>query len=184
MTDENLFWEWLGRISDSLGTISVLITLIFSGLTYFAVKRQRQKMLETIRQNSPKFDNFEEFVQINQGITSEKPVALIISVTQNKDSAKPNVETFFKAEKLKMPTKEVTMNGLNNNEDIKIFIESLNNKKREIQAEEFTEVHLFINAPIFACVQIGSILKNLMPIKIYHFNSTSAKFYEYKTPLV
>jgi SMODS-associated and fused to various effectors sensor domain len=182
--DEKTFWELLGRVADSLGTISVLITLIFSGLTYFAIKRQRQKMLENVRQNSPKFEDFEAFVQINKGVTSEKPVALIISVTQNKDSAKPNVETFFKVEKLKMPTKEIVMNGLNNNEDIKIFIESLNNKKREIQAEEFTEVHLFINAPIFVCVQIGSILKNLMPIKIYHFNSTSAKFYEYKTPLV
>ncbi len=182
--DEKLLWEWLGRIADSLGTISVLITLIFSGLTYFAVKRQRQKMLDNIRQHSHKFEDFEEFVQINQGVTSEKPVALMISITPNKDSVKPNVETFFKVEKLKMPTKEIILNGLNSNEDIKIFIERLNEKKREIQAEEFTEVHLFINAPIFACVQIGSVLKNLMPIKIYHFNPTSAKFYEYKTPLV
>ncbi len=39
--DEKSFWELLGKISDSLGTISILGTLFFSVLTYFTVKRQR-----------------------------------------------------------------------------------------------------------------------------------------------
>jgi hypothetical protein len=182
--DEKQFWELLSKISDSLGTLSVLVTLVFSGLTYFIVKLQRQKLIETIRQNSPKLENFDEFIQANNGINSEKPIALIISATQNKDSINPNVETFFKIEEMKMPTTEINMNGINNNDDIKLFIENLNEKKRQIQAEEFTEIHLFINAPIFACIQTGATLKNLMPVKLYHFDSTSAKFYEYKTPLV
>lgn len=83
-----------------------------------------------------------------------------------------------------MPIEEVKMNGLNSDEDIKIFIEKLSLKRIEIQADEFTEIHLFINAPMFACVITGAVLKNLIPIKIYHFNPTSAKFYEYKTPLI
>ena len=182
--EEKTFWELLGKISDSLGTISVLITLVLSILTYWNIKRQKKKILEAIRKVSPTFDNFSEFIEANRGITSEKPIALIISLTQNKDSVKPNVETFFKVEKLKMPIEEVKMNGLNSDKDIKSFIETLSQKKLEIQANEFTEIHLFINAPIFASVLVGAILKNLLPIKIYHFNSTSAKFYEYKTPLV
>ena len=182
--EEKTFWELLGRIADSLGTISVLITLTLTILTYLTIKRQKKKIIEAIRKVSPKFDNFSEFIEANRGITSEKPIALIISLTQNKDSVKPNVETFFKVEKLQMAIEEIKMNGLNSDEDIKIFIETLSQKKIEIQANEFTEIHLFINAPIFACLLTGAILKNLMPIKIYHFNPTSAKFYEYKMPLI
>jgi len=174
----------LGRIADSLGTASVLITLFFTIWTFWIINRQKKKMLEFIGQNSPKFDDFVDFIKDNRGITSVKPVALLVSLTPNKDSVKPNVKTFFAVENLKMPIKEVKMNGLNSDDEIKTFIETLMQERIKIQAREYTEIHLFINAPMFACVLTGSILKNLMPIKIYHFNSTSAKFYEYKMPLI
>lgn len=179
------FWTWLGRISDSLGTLSVMATLIFAVLTYVTVRRERKKYLEIVRQETPGIENFEEILEANKGIRSEKPVALVIAVTPNNDTISPNVETFLKAQDWKMPIKEIRMNGLNTADDHKKFLDYLLLKKREITAEGFTEVHLFINAPMFACVLAGSILKHWIPTKIYHKpNPTLPQIYQYQTPLV
>ena len=179
------FWTWLGRISDSLGTLSVIGTLIFSGLTYFMVRRERRKYLEAVKNLTPTFDNLVEIIQAQQGLQSENPVALVISLTPNNDSIKPNVETFLKTQSWKIPIREVTMNGINSPEDQKQFLTALMAKKREITAEGFTEVHLFINAPMFACLLTGSILKHWIPTKIYHKPTpTPPQIYEYQLPLI
>lgn len=179
------FWALLGKVSDSLGTLSVIVTLIFSAWTFFIVKRERKKYLEIVRQGTPSFDKFEEILEANKGIKSERPVALVIALTPNNDTISPNVETFLKAHNWKMPIREVKMNGINTAEDQKKFIDDLLSKKREIVAEGFTEVHMFINAPMFACVLAGSILKHWIPTKIYHKpNPTPPQIYEYQIPLI
>jgi hypothetical protein len=179
------FWTWLGRIADSLGTLSVMATLVFSGLTYFMVKRERKKYLDSVKQDTPSSDKFEEILEINRGINSEKPVALVIALTPNNDTIAPNVERFMKTQNWKMPIREVKMNGINTVEDQKRFLNALLAKKREITAEGFTEVHLFINAPLFACVLTGSILKHWLPTKIYHKPTPPPpQFYEYSMPLI
>ena len=53
MMEDKTFWDWLGRIADSLGTISVLITLVLTILTYLTIRvclkirccRQRQLII-------------------------------------------------------------------------------------------------------------------------------------------
>ncbi|HSK70433.1 MAG TPA: SAVED domain-containing protein [Pyrinomonadaceae bacterium] len=179
------FWTWLGRIADSLGTLSMIATLIFSALTFWMVRRERKMFWEKARKESPGVENFEELLRENEGVNSPKPVALAISLTPNNVSIKPNVRTFLKAQNWKMPIKEIIMNGVNTPAEQKQFVDELILRKREIQARNYTEVHLFINAPMFACILTGSILsKYWLPTKIYHFLPASQKVYEYKTPLV
>lgn len=179
------FWTWLGRIADSLGTISVVATLVFSALTYFLVKRERKKYLDNVALNTPTFDEFEELLENNKGIKSENPVALVIALTQNNDTILPNVKTFLKYQNWNMPVKEIKMDGINTTNDQQDFLNRLMSKKREITAEGFTEVHLFINAPMFACLMTGSILKHWIPTKIYHKPTPPPpQIYEYQTPLI
>lgn len=180
-----IFWTWLGRIADSLGTISIIATLIVSIITYLMLRRERKMFLEKALQQSPLTGNLEELIKENEGRNSIKPIALAISVTPNNVSIKPNVQAFLKVQDWKMPIKEIVMNGIGTPAEIKQFIESLTLKKKEIQARNYTEVHLFINAPMFACILTGSVLSKFwLPTKIYHFLPASQKIYEYKTPLI
>lgn len=179
------FWLWLGRIADSVGTLSVIATLVFSCMTYLLVKREEKKYLKSVQEGTPTFDDFGKLLEANKGVRSEKPVALLIAVTTSNDSIKPNVNAFLKTQNWKMPTKEIKMNGIDSVEDQKRFLQELMTKKREITAEGYTEAHLFINAPMFACVLTGSILKHWIPTKIYHKPTpTPTQIYVYQTPLI
>lgn len=84
-----------------------------------------------------------------------------------------------------MPVEELTMPGLNDANDIALFIAGLRRKKQAIQDAGYTEVHLFIAGPIIAGVAVGGIFDNWKPIKLYHkASNTPAQTYEYWMPLI
>ncbi len=164
--------EIIEPIFDTLDKISIvagLIAAMFSVLVWIKLRRQNKQLLE-IASTSPKIENFKELVDYHKDITTTSPYAFAVCLLTTSDSIKGDVERFLKSkghEWEKMPIEELNMNGLNvgNLED---FINTLRIKRRQFEAQNATEIHLFIAGPIQAGTLIGAMFDNWRPVKLYH----------------
>lgn len=174
------FWIGFGKGADILSYITALITFITLLLIYWERKR-----LQNFADQFHLTENYLEIIQENEGIKSDKPIALAISLVPTAESIKANVKTFLKTKNWKMEVLEINENGLNNAEDIARFQDKLVEMKRLITKKGNTEIHLFIQAPVFSAVLVGSTFRNWIPVKIYHKpQSAPPQIYEYQTPLI
>lgn len=174
------FWNWFGHVADFLGVITVIVAL----LTYLKVRKESKRLLLMARA-APRAGNLLRDIEDNEGVSSEKPVALAISLIPTNDSLKPNVERFLAIQGWEMDVLEIKADGIIPPQGIEKLVNELTAKKREITARGFTEVHLFVAAPMPACILIGSMLRSWMPVKLYHKPTPApAKIYEYWTPLI
>jgi hypothetical protein len=171
------FWSWFGRIDNFLG----VLTTFFAGYTYVRI---RQLVRKAARATNPVKD-FRQLIRAHEGITSLKPVALTVSLTPNIGSIKSSVESFIKANKWSMPIEEIDMNGVNGPAELEQYFNLLREKKRLIEAAGYTEMHLFLSAPMPACALAGSLFDNWLPVKLYQKTTDPAPHnYQYWMPLV
>jgi SMODS-associated and fused to various effectors sensor domain len=174
------FWIGFGKGADILSYITALITFTTLLLIYWERKR-----LQNFADEFNLADNYLEIIKENEGIKSDKPIALAISLVPTADSIKANVETFLKTKSWTMEILEINESGLNNAGDIVRFQNRLVEMKRRITNAGNTEIHLFIQAPVFSAVLVGSTFRNWIPVKIYHKpQSAPPQIYEYQTPLI
>lgn len=171
------FFTWLGNIANVLS----LITLLFSILTYFKVKKETRKLTESLAQ-VPSLKDISEHINFSANINSPRPVALAFSLTPTGSSIKPPVQNFLNAKNRKMPVEEIQMNGISI-DNIQDFYKQVCGKKLELELKEYTEVHLFFNGPVQAATIVGCLFSNWMPVKLYHRPQGSSS-YEYWMPLI
>ena len=180
MTQWELIWEWIGKLDNILG----ILTVIFSGYAAYRLWRQNQHYQELARGYQQSVDLQQRF-QDYKGIQTAKPVALAISLLPGVPSIEQNVKTYLKSNRLKMPIKEASLPGIGGSSDLESLVRLLQSKKLEIQAEGFTEIHLFLAGPVAAGVIIGSLMNNWIPVKIYHKPTPPPPdVYEYWMPLL
>ena len=171
------FWTWFGRVDNFLG----VLTAFFAGYTYVRI---RQLLKRAAKVTDP-IKEFQQFIKAHEGITSLKPVALTVSLTPNIGSIKSSVETFIKANGWRMPIEEIDMNGVNKPQDLEQYFNLLREKKRLIELAGYTEMHLFLSAPMAACALAGSLFDNWLPVKLYQKTTDPApRNYQYWMPLV
>lgn len=172
-------WSWLGRLAD----VFQVLVVIFSG--YAALRLYRQsKQLKEVARALPPVGNFKELVRAYEGVKSSNPVAFAISLVRSSVTVKNSVQTFLDHKGWKMPIAELNMDGINSVDDMEHFLTELLIKKREFEVTGHTEVHLFIAGPMPACVQVGAVFDNWLPVKLYHKPQTPPpQVYEYWMPL-
>ncbi|MEM8715495.1 MAG: hypothetical protein AAGE92_06900, partial [Cyanobacteria bacterium P01_G01_bin.4] len=128
--------DWLGKVD----TISSFITTIFSIATFISVRSLYRRQVRSIEP----INNLDELFEKQEGITTDKPVALAFSLTPQSATIKKQVESYLKKRNMKMPINEIYMSGINGKEGIK----ELHSKVRDIRAkfdiDGYEEVHLFI----------------------------------------
>ncbi len=172
-------WEMLARIADSLG----VLTVVFSFYAAWRLYRQNRRLIE-VAKSFPPVENFKGLIEAYKGVKSSKPVALAISVTPGGATIKSYVETFLRHQGWTMDIAELNMNGINNTDDMETFVKELISKKREFELLGCTELHLFIAGPMPACVQVGAVFDNWLPVKLYHKpQNPPPQVYEYWMPL-
>jgi hypothetical protein len=174
------FWSWFGRADNFIG----VATALFSGYAAYRLWQQNKRLRE-LAQQTPRVGNFAEIVKLHSGVKSSAPVAFALSLIPTGDSIKPQVETFLRAQGWKMAVEELNLNGINNAEDLELFINELRKKRRFFEANNFTEIHLFIAGPVQAGTIIGALFRNWVPVKLYHKPSPAPpQIYEYWMPLI
>ena len=174
------FWNGFGKGADILSYITALITFI-TLILIWAERRRLQKFADDFRLT----DNHLEIIHLNEGVKSDKPIALAISLVPTSNSIKKDVETFLKTKSWKMEILEINRQGLNNAEEISSFLDELILKKKFISDKGSTEVHLFMQVPVFAAALVGSAYRNWITVKIYHKpNPAPPQIYQYQTPLI
>lgn len=167
---------WLGNIADSFS----LVTLVVSTLTYFKVQSETKKLRQTLKK-LPLVDNLDELIKFCNGINSPKPIALRFSLTPTVGSIKTPIQNFLIAQGWNMPIEEIEMNGINP-QNLQDFYQEIRKKKRELEVQGFTEVHLFLSGPVQAGSIVGCLFSHWMPVKLYHLKQGGT--YEYWMPLI
>lgn len=170
----------IGTVADSAGILTLFVAL------YTAWKvRQQQKRFREVARQSGRIDNFQQLVRSFEGIKTEKPLAFALALTPNNPSIKNDVSRFLQIQGWQMDVEEITMDGINNRDDLEVFVKNLEERKRFFQSSSYTEMHLFINGPVQAGTIIGALYDNWIPIKLYHRNPSNPNgTYEYWMPLV
>ncbi len=173
------FWTWFGRVDNVFGIIAALI----SAATFVLVWRQERRLRAQVREKAP-LKNFTEMRSQHEGIQSTNPVAFALSLIPTSESIKGSVQTFLSSQGWDMPIEELNLDGLNNAEDLERFINALRERRRVFDDVGYTEIHLFIAGPVQAGTIIGSLLRNWIPVKLYHKpNPAPPQIYEYWLPL-
>lgn len=173
------WWNWLSRFDTVVSIIGA------TAASYAAVKlwRQNKKLVE-IAANAPRIEGFQKLLEAYEGVATSAPVAIAISLLKNNQSIKPSVDKFLVSQNLKMPIEELNMNGINGREDLELFVNELAKLKRLCDAKGYTEVHLFVAAPVQAGVLIGAMFDHWRTVKLYHRPTPEPpQVYEYWMPL-
>jgi SMODS-associated and fused to various effectors sensor domain len=167
-----------------LGITSSLVsigTFVFSILTYIRVKSNTKKLRSALAQ-LPALESLPQIIEHSKAINSSSPIALAFSLTPGKGSLRKQVQDFLQGSGMKMPVDEVQQDGLSP-ENIQEFYELVRAKKREIDAKELTEVHIFFSGPIPAAMIVGCLFTNWLPVKMYHYQQQTGS-YVYWMPLI
>lgn len=173
-------WEWIGRLDSLLG----LLTVLFSGYAAYRLWQQNRRYYRQARESKPSI-NIHQFIAGNEGVRSEKPVAFALALTPNTPSIKPQVEQFLRIKEWEMPIEELSMAGIEDDNDLEELMETLQEKKRVFQLDGYTEMHLFLNGPVAAGLLIGTLYDNWIPVKVYQKpREYSPQIYEYWMPLI
>lgn len=173
-------WDYLGKAD----VVFSLLATIFAGFAALKLWQQNHRIKE-LAKAVPPIKNFKEQVEYYSGIQTSKPVAFAISLIPRNESIRGSVQTFLKTQGWKMEIEELNMNGINNQEELEKFINDLRKKRRLFDAQQVTELHLFIAGPVVAGAIVGALFDNWIPVKLYH-KSTPPKptIYEYWMPLI
>jgi hypothetical protein len=172
----NEFFSNLGNVADILS----LATLLFSALTFFKVQSETRKLRQSLKQIPPP-DDLNQCIQLCRGINSPRPVALALSLTPHTGSIKASVKDFLMANQWNMNIEEVNIDGISPH-NLELFYQEVRNKKRELDLNSYTEVHLFFSGPVQAGTIVGCLLSNWKPVKLYH--KVQGGSYEYWMPLI
>ncbi len=171
---------WFGNFANLLG----IVTFFLSLFTWLRVQRQNRELRE-ISKRIPPSDLPSESRVIYAGITSERPVALAVSLLHNTPSIKMDVDRFLRAQSLTMPIQEVHMDGINSDSDRDVLLQKLRGVRRDFDVQEFTEVHLFVAGPVQAGTIIGALFDQWKPVKLYHRSAhPGGQTYEFWMPLM
>ena len=181
--DIQSIWNWTKEVQTAIS----IIGMVFSGYAACKLFQQNRRFKEAAKQ-APEIENFLDRVEYNKDIQSSSPVALVIKVNDISPTIRPSVEQFlqYKGWSKKMPIEEINLGNINEPAaDIEIFINELRQKRHLIDLHGYTEVHLFIMAPIMIGVLTGTMLDNWKPVKLYHQQRDSTQApYVYWVPLV
>jgi hypothetical protein len=131
------FWNYFGRIDNVLG----IVTVILAAYAAYRLRQQNKRRIELVRQTVP-IENFGHLIEANQGINSQKPVALAVCLLSANDSIEASVKTFLRVKVWDMPVEPLNMNGLNNAADLERFVNLLREKRRDFEGKGYTEIHL------------------------------------------
>lgn len=176
----DMLWDFLNK-SASLLTI---LTVLFSGFAALKLYQQSKRARE-IAQKAPPVKNFKERIKYHEGIQTSHPAALALSLISTSVSIKADVQRFLDSMGWKMKIEELTMQGINGPDDLETFVNELRKKRFELEAEQVTEIHLFIAGPLVAATIVGAVLDNWIPVKLYHKPSPPPpSVYEYWMPLL
>ena len=179
MTWYEQLWDWLTRFDTAFSILST----IFAGFAAYRLWQQNKRLRE-LAKTTPKMENFTEQVKYYGGIQTSKPMAFALSLISRGESIKDPVQTFLKTQGWHMEIEELNMNGINNSNDREYFMNALREKRRLFDAQQVTELHLFIAGPVVAGVLIGAMFDNWIPVKLYHKPQPAPpSIYEYWMPL-
>lgn len=174
------FWTWFSRVDNVFGVVAALI----SAATLVLVWRQERRLRAQVREKA-QLKNFAELRSQHEGVKSARPVAFALSLIPTSESIKGSVQVFLTSQGWDMPIEELNLDGLNSAEDLERFINALREKRRAFDELGYTEIHLFIAGPVQAGTLIGSLLRNWIPVKLYHKpNPAPPQIYEYWLPLL
>lgn len=176
----------LNQLEDQAAKFGVLYVPIHISNSIKEEKEKISVLEQAIKNLEEKIDDIEYYQsniknilhnnEINKGITSKKPYALAISLT-NTGSILTSVQDFLERENMKEVQCEVILkNGISSAEDIADFINDLQWVKKMLESKGCSELHLFISSPVIAGVFVGSVFRNWKPVKLYHRFGSS---YEY-----
>jgi len=188
--DWTKFLTALGHVSNIVG----LATFVVSIFIYLQVQTETQKIKKTIREQIatlPPALDLDQVSNYYDAINTLKPVAWAFSLTPNRGSIASQVKEFLKVKRditgiaaWEMPVHEIEMERIDEtSQGAQDFYNQVRRKKRELEIEGYTEVHLFFSGPVPAALNVGCLLSNWMPVKLYHKPQTNPS-YIYWMPLV
>jgi hypothetical protein len=178
--DVNLTWFYIGNAANLLG----IFTFVLSIFTWLRVRKQNRELKELNRRIPPSALP-SELRNAYSGITSERPIALAVSLLHNTASIKPDVDRFLRSKGMAIPIHEIHFDGINSDQDRDELIQQLRGVRRDFDTEEFTEIHLFVAGPVQAGTIIGALFDQWKPVKLYHRHAQPAgATYEFWMPLM
>ena len=170
------FWLWVANISGLLG----ILTTALAGYSAFALWRQNRRLVQQA-QALARIENFEQLREYHEGIDSPNPIALALSLTPNAGSIRRSVQSFLDKRGWQMSILEIQREGITP-ADLKALVEEFRAKRRTIDVQGNTELHVFFSGPVAAAMLFGALYDNWMPVKIYQKVQASDD-YEYWCPL-
>jgi len=176
-------WNYLSRID----IVFSLLATFFAGFAALKLHQQNRR-LKDLATTAPQLENYTDIVQYYSKPQTSHPIAFAVSLLENNESIKPSVEIFLKSKGWhnKVKIDELTMNGIKKlPDDLEYLINKLKEKRRQFDAQQVTEILLFIAGPVMAGTLIGAIFDNWIPVKLYHKpQNPRPDIYEYWTPLI
>ncbi|MBK9270719.1 MAG: hypothetical protein IPM48_03910 [Saprospiraceae bacterium] len=172
-----IVWDILDKASIIIGIITVIISIAI----WFKLQRQNIKIAQ-LAATTPPPNDWDKYYDEYKNIRSEVPFALVISLLEIQESAKGDVQRYFKGAGLAVSKiEEIKMDGLRSKEDIKNYLTKLRECRRG-PLSEATELRLFIAGPVMAGTLAGAVFDNWIPVLLYHRNRAGT--YEYWGPLL
>ena len=172
----------LNQVSGNIANIVTVGTALISLLTFATVLWQTKLLRQNMKGLSSS-NNLKKLIRSGKDITTDKPVALAIDLITGDNSLKISVKKFLTLEyaKRKINIASINMQGIKDENDIEELYHKVKQTRQYLDNKGYTEVLLFVKAPVQAGTIIGSMMNNWIPVKLYHFQQGK---YEYWTPLV
>lgn len=170
----------IGDCSDVIGIVGA----VFAFLAWVKLRMQNKRLIELSRV-SHGIENFQDQMKYWSEIRTLNPHAFAISLLPHGGSIKEDVKRFLKTKGNKwedMPIVELNVNGLGP-KNLEEYINQLRIKRKELDLEGATEIHLFFAGPVQAATLIGAMFDNWRPVMLYHNNRDKGN-YEFWCPLV
>jgi hypothetical protein len=169
-------WFWIANISGVLG----IVTTGLAAYSAFVLWRQSRRLAEQARVLA-QIEGFDQLREYHEGVDSPAPVALALSLTPNAGSIRRSVKSYIAKKGWSMEILEIEREGIRP-ADLKALIEEFRAKRRIIDTQGFTEVHVFFSGPVAAAIIFGALYDNWIPVKVYQKVQASDD-YEYWSPL-
>ncbi|MBF8278334.1 MAG: hypothetical protein HW390_3407 [Candidatus Brocadiaceae bacterium] len=174
----------VGALLEPFEVIISFITMIFAGYASFRLLMQNRRLKELAR-SAPKIENFQDMITFYEGVQTQNPIALALSLVSQSQSIKKDVELFLNTMGWKMEIVEINMHGIKPPKDIETLINLLREKRYLFDLQGNTEVHLFLQGPLVSGILLGAIFDNWKPVKLYHKPTPSVPaVYQYWCPLI